>query len=124
MPTADVDDLLGNLAKAKRDEEVAKKFRLKCEDDLLALVADKPDKGRVKLGDQIKATIEFKLGYKADVDGIRSLSGPIPVKLVPQSWEFDAKAYEALRESDPKLFEAVSKFVETKPAKPSFELKL
>jgi hypothetical protein len=123
-----IDDLLGDLARAKRAEEEAKKARLAAEEAILSGLAERPDKGRVKLGDMIKATIEFKLGYKADVDAIRQLAcDGLPVTWhEPGSgfWVFDDKAYEALRESNPALFEKVAKHVTTKPAKPSFELKL
>lgn len=120
-----VDDLLGDLAEAKRAEEAAKKKRLACEEQLLTLIADKPEKGRAKLGDAIRCTVEFKLSYKADVEAIRQINAEdLPVKRVEASYEFDEKAYEALRTSNPTLFARVREWVTTKPSKPSFELKL
>lgn len=123
-PHVDMDAMLSDLAQAKRDEELAKLKRIQAEERILSWINNKPDKGRVKIGDAIKGSVEFKLIYSADVDGIRTIDEEgLPVTFV-SAWEFDAKAYEALRDKRPALFAKVAKFVTTKPAKPSFELKL
>lgn len=125
--TVAMEDLFAALVQAKQREQEAKVHRLACEARILETIADKPEKGRVKLkGGPVTASVEFKLNYSADVDSIRGgMTGDeLPIRLVPASYEFDEKAYESLRTKNPALFAQVSKFVTTKPAKPSIELKL
>lgn len=125
MDSPSLEDLFAALVEAKQAEKKANEHRIACEERILATIATKPDKGNVKLeGGPVKANVKFDLSYKADVDAIRNLAGTLPVKLVPESWELDVKAYEALRTADPKQFEIVSKHVEVKPKKPSIDLKL
>lgn len=126
MADPTVEDLVNNLVRAKQAKKEADAAVLACENAILAKIAEKPEKGRVKLdGGLVKTTVEFKINYSADVDAILALShGSVPLKRVPEHFAFDEKAYEALRTSNPDLFAKVAQHVTTKPAKPSFELKL
>lgn len=129
MSEPTLEDLFADLVRAKTAEKKANAERIACEERILARIAEKPERGRVKLeGGPVAATVEFKLNYSVDVEDMRGdeeiADDDLPLKLVPAKYEFDAKAYEELRTRRPALFAKVAKYVETKPAKPAFELKL
>ena len=109
-------------------EAACKVERIAVEEQIIALVEDAPEKGnRTLRGDSWRATVKFGISYKVDVDAIRKLDGEaadhLPLKLIPQSWKLDEKAYEALRETRPDLFAKVAACVTSKPKKVSVELK-
>lgn len=119
-------EAINALILAKKAEAEANAARIACEQRLIALIEKPPEVGRSKLSDGVvKATVEFKLNYGANVDAIRAIdSDNLPLKRRPESYELDVRAYEELRERDPVLFAKVAQHVTTKPAKPSVELKL
>lgn len=127
MSEPTLEDLFADLVRAKADESAAKERRLAVEAAILARIAVKPDQGRVKLqGGPVKCTVEFKLGYSANVEQILGIETEkaLPVKRIEARYEFDERAYESLRQTDPELFAQVAAFVTTKPKKPAIELKL
>ncbi len=124
--TAKLDELFADLIRKKKAEKDANLARIAAEGALIACLVDTPERGTERLeGTHVRAGITFSLNYKADVEAIRKLGGmDLPLKHVPESYELDKKAYEALREKDPVAFSKVAAFVTTTPAKPSVELKV
>lgn len=130
VSTATLDELLNDLIRKKKAEREANLARIAAEQALLACLDERPERGSAKLeGTHVRATAKFGLNYKADVAGMRNVEWPdtdvgLPLEKIPESYEFDARAYEALRVSHPKLAAKLAAFVTTTPAKPSVELKL
>lgn len=121
-----LDELFADLIRKKAAERSAKDARVAAEEALIAQLAERPERGTAKLeGTMVRAAVKFGLNYKANVDMIMSLDSEfLPLKRVEACYEFDATAYEALREGDPETFRKVAAFVTTTPVKPSVELKL
>ncbi len=122
----DLTELAGKLYDAKRREDAAKKDRIEIENEIANQVSTPENGSRtVDAGDGIKITVKRAIGYKADVDAIRSLDVPnAPLTHVPAAWAFDPKAYEKLEKDDPATFQKLVAFVETTPRKPSVTIKL
>ena len=125
-----MEETLNILAKrlfdARRVEEDAKKLRIAAE-EAVALYVETGDRGSktVDAGDGIKVTIKRGLNYKADIAAIRAIDVPdLPLKFKPATYELAETAYEALRETNPALFNAIAQHVTTTPKKVSVELKL
>ncbi len=122
-----LESLAIELFHAKKAEDAAKKRRIQAEEAIAALVQTGENASKTVEAGDLKVVVKRKLNYKADVDQIRKLSIPallMPVKTIPETVEFDEKAYEQLRENHPETFKAIAQFVETKPAKVSVTLKL
>lgn len=127
MATVSLESLAVALYRAKKAEELAKAKRIAAEEAIAALVETGENASKTVDAGDLKVVVKRKLNYKADVDSIRKMSIPailMPIKTVPETVEFDEKAYEQLRENHPETFMALSKFVETKPGKVSVTLKL
>lgn len=122
-----LDELMHELRLAKCVEADAKAHRVFVEEQIVDRVENAPASGsRTLKGSMGRATVKFGVRYSADVDAIRCADidpDLIPVKRVPESWAFDAKAYEALRESNPSAWRQIAKHVTTKPSKPGVTLK-
>ena len=117
------------LIEAKKIENKAKADRIAAEELIAALVdSDINGSKTVDAGDGIKVTVKRAMGYKADVEGLRSLEGLVPLKAtppVPAGYAFDQKAYEVVMSSDDDaLKNKLSEFVEAKPKKTSVTVKL
>jgi len=122
-----IEQLAIALFRAKKAEEQAKAARIEAEEAIAELVETGDNSSKTVEAGDLKVVVKRKLNYKADVDQIRKLSIPallMPVKTIPETVEFDEKAYEQLRENHPETFKAIAQFVETKPAKVSVTLKL
>lgn len=118
--------LLELLQDARAAESEARDARIALEEEIVSRIADAPESGSatIKAGGY-RATVKFALRYQADVDAIRSLDlDVLPLKFRPPAYEFDARAYEAMRESHPEAFRAVAAHVSTKQAKPAVTLKV
>ena len=124
--------LAKELLEAKRAEDKAKAERIECEEAIAALIeTDCNGSKTTDCGDGLKVTVKRGIIYKANVEAIRSelsaLEIPLPLTFVPPSpasYDFDEKAYEALRDSNPDLFKKVAVYVETKPRKVAVTLAL
>lgn len=121
-----IDDAFAALVRAKKAEADAKAARIAAEEYVITFLSVRPERGTAKIdGTHVKGVVKFGLNYKADVYGILAIEAEgLPLKKIDPYYELDEKAYEALRSSNPGLFQQVAAFVETKPAKPSIELKL
>lgn len=111
-----IENLASNLVHARQAEAEAKAARIECEEAILAQY-ELPEAGSqtVKTGNGLKLTLKTSLGYKVDAGAV------FPPALIKKTvkQELNAKAYEALRESDPMEFSRLSKMVTTTPRKPS-----
>ena len=125
MGTLTINELAGRLFDAKREEEEAKQARIYVEEQIAALV-ETPESGSktVDAGNGLKLTVKRSLNYKADMDGIITLDGMVANLPIKTKREFDAKAYEEIREKSPKDFALLAKHVSVTPAKTSVTLKL
>lgn len=124
-----IDTLVKKLYDAKRSEDAAKAERVQIEEAIAAQVETAPNGSKtVQCDCGLKVTVKRALSYKADVDAIRSLDLPddkLPVKLVPASYEFDDKLYEALHNlGDPLVMQKLNGLVTVTPRKVSVTLKL
>lgn len=121
-----LNELAIELYQAKRSEDEAKKKRIEIE-ELIAAQVETKDRGQatVDAGEGMKITVKRDLSYDADCALISAILGPdAPVKTVPAKLEFDATAYERLRTNAPDLYDSITKYVTTKPKKPSVTIKL
>jgi len=124
-----LNELAKGLYQAKLAEKAAKASRIAIEEEIAGQVIIDGDKGSktVDADGGLKLTVTKKVNYKADVAAIRELDLPedvMPVKHVPASWSFDAKAYENIRENHPDAAARLADCVTATPAKVSVTLKL
>lgn len=125
-----LNELAIGLYRAKRDESDAKKLRVAAELAIAALVTIEGVSGSktVDAGEGLKVTVKQGVNYKADVDAIRALDlgddADLPVKCVPSSYVFDAKAYEVLRTDKPGVAAILAEHVVVTPSKPAVTIKL
>ena len=118
------------LFDAKKAEGKAKEIRIKAELAIADLVKIEGVSGSrtVDAGEGLKVTVKQGINYKADVDAIRAMTdipeGRLPVKLVPSSYAFDKKAYEALLKASPALAVKLAECVTTTASKPSVTIKM
>lgn len=120
-----LDFLAGELFRAKKAEDEAKKKRISIEEEIARYIST-PERGSktVKAGD-IKITVKRDLTYKcSDVNAALMECGDYCFKRIPEKMEFDSAAYEKLREESPREFAKISQYVEVKPKKVSVSLKL
>jgi hypothetical protein len=124
-----LEELARMLYAAKKNEEAAKADRIAIEEQILSLVdvADNSSK-TVKAGD-LKITLKRELSYSVEEtalfsSGIASHTLEVVFDRIPETFKFNPRSYESLREADPAAFAEVSKYVATKPKKPSVTLKL
>ena len=127
------EEKLAELAKelylAKKAEDEAKKHRIGIEEEILALVEVGENASKtVKAGD-LKLTVKKELGYTVEEtalfsSGIASHTLEVVFDRIPETFKFNPRSYESLREADPAAFAEVSKYVATKPKKPSVTLKI
>ncbi len=111
-----IDNLASNLVRARAAEAKAKETRIQCEETILAQYELAEAGTRtVKTGNGLKLTMKTSLGYKVE----KGVTLPDCVAKTTTKIELDAKAYEALRESDPMEFSRIAKMVTTTPKKPS-----
>jgi len=118
--------LARDLYAAKNDEATAKARRIAIEVEIADQVVT-PENGSktVDAGEGLKINVKRSLVYDGDVQSLMmELGADAPVELIPEELAFDAKAYEALRVSNPDMFATASKFVTTKPRKVAVLLKL
>ncbi len=120
-----LDELAGYLYDARKREDAAKQERIEIEEKIASIV-ETPDNGSktVDAGNGLKVTVKRSLNYKADMDGIITLDGIVSSLPIKTKREFDAKAYEEIREKSPKDFAQLAKFVMVSQAKTSVTLKL
>jgi len=126
-----LEELATELYDAQQTEKKAKNTRIVCEVEIAKLI-ETGDNGSktVPAGERLKVVVKRAMSYKADVDAIRALDIPeevMPIKMtdpVPAGYLFDQKAYEALREDHPDVFNVVAAAVEAVPRKVSVTLKL
>ena len=111
-----IENLASNLVHARQAEAEAKAIRIECEEAILAQY-ELAEAGTqtVKTGNGLKLTLKTALGYKID----KGAELPDSVTKTVTKTELDAKAYEALRVSDPMEFSRIAKMVTTTPRKPS-----
>ena len=126
--TGDLKALTGQLFEAKQRENKAKEERVAAEEAIAALV-DTPERGSrtVDVGNGVKVVVKRGVIYNADVGAIRQLDIPeevMPLKMVPPSFAFEPREYEAVLESHPDIGRMLSGCVTTKPQKVSVTLKL
>jgi hypothetical protein len=130
MIMATLVELAGALYDAKKGENEFKAVRISLEEQIAELVETKENGSKtVDAGEGLKVTVKRALGYKADMDGLiaaaRAMDTDVaPIKVVPESLEFDEKVYENLREENPGLFSEFAKHVTVTPKKVSVTLKL
>lgn len=124
-----LEELARMLYAAKKNEDAAKADRIAIEEQILSLVdvADNSSK-TVKAGD-LKITLKRELSYSVEEtalfsSGIASHTLEVVFDRIPETFKFNPRSYESLREADPAAFAEVSKYVATKPKKPSVTLKL
>ena len=115
------------FVESKKLENKAKADRIAAE-ELIAMLVDSDINGSatVQAGD-MRVTVKRGMGYKADVEGLRTLDCDVPLKEtppIPAGYEFDQKRYEILCESDELLANRLAEFVEAKPKKTSVTVKL
>jgi hypothetical protein len=116
------------LIEAKKLENKAKADRIAAE-ELIANLVDTPANGSATVdgGDGAKVTVKRAMGYKVDVDALRSLDCEVPLKMtdpVPAGYAFDQKAYEAMIKDDHMLASQLSEFIVATPRKVSVTVKL
>ncbi len=111
-----IDNLASDLVRARAAEAKAKETRIKCEETILAQYKLAESGTRtVKTDNGLKLTMKTSLSYKVD----KGATLPDCVTKTTTKIELDAKAYEALRESDPMEFSRIASMVTVKPKKPS-----
>lgn len=117
-----IDELAIELFNARAAEANAKERRIQIEEAILAQTQT-AEKGTTTLvtGSVLKISIKTDLSYKANVAAIELIDSDL-VK-VTEKKELDSKAYEALRDDNPDLFNRISEHVTTEPRKPSVTLK-
>lgn len=122
-------ELARMLYAAKKNEEAAKADRIAIEEQILGLIEVGENASKtVKAGD-LKLTVKKELGYTVEEtalfsSGIASHTLEVIFDRIPETFKFNPRSYESLREADPAAFAEVSKYVATKPKKPSVTLKI
>ena len=116
-----IDDLAVTLANARKTEQDAREARIAAEEAIIAQVQlGESERKTLKTDNGLKLTVQTGLNYKLD-SGYLEMMDCVPVKRT-EKVEIDVKAYEGLRESDPRAFAAASQYVTTKPKKTSVTL--
>ena len=111
-----IDDLAVTLANARKAEQDAREARIAAEEAIIAQVQlGESERKTLKTDNGLKLTVQTGLNYKLD-SGYLEMMDCVPVKRT-EKVEIDVKAYEGLRESDPRAFAAASQYVTTKPKK-------
>lgn len=123
-----LDTLIVELRQARTAENKAKAVRVAIEEQIVAFVENPPESGSTTLkGEAGRVSVKFGVRHKADVDRIRALDDVdaelLPLKFVPATYAFDAKAYERLRAERPDVFRRVAKHVTITKSKPGVTLK-
>jgi len=111
-----IESLASNLVHARAAEAEAKAVRIECEEAILGQYElSEAGTQTVKTDNGLKLTLKTSIGYKVD----KGATLPDCVSKTTTKVELDAKAYEALRVSDPMEFSRVAAMVTTTPRKPS-----
>ena len=111
-----IENLASNLVHARAAEAEAKAIGIECEEAILAQYElAEAGSQTVKTDNGLKLTLKTSLGYKVD----KKDEMPGHLLKMTTKIELNAKAYEALRESDPMEFSRIAKMVTTTPRKPS-----
>ena len=122
-------ELARMLYAAKKNEEAAKADRIAIEEQILGLIEVGENASKtVKAGD-LKLTVKKELGYTVEEtalfsSGIASHTLEVIFDRIPETFKFNPRSYEALREANPAAYSEISKYVATKPKKPSVTLKI
>lgn len=124
MQRATLNELKTAWVQAKQREQEAQTERRAIEDAMLALM-DHKDEGTVTDKDTgISAT--FKLTRTVDTPALQAAWVHLPEHAQQAfKWkaDIDTKAYRGLSDFDQDSFKAISKFITTKPAKPTITVK-
>lgn len=125
-------ELVSQFKQVKKEEEEARNRRTQLEQeiqDAMADYAELPESGQRSVTVEEtgeKVMVEKKVNYRIkDKDSIRTACHEQNFEHVPfkQKVELDTKGYEWIRGNMPELFREISKYVETKPAKPRVVVK-
>ena len=117
-------ELVKELYTAKQNEEVAKKARIAVEERIAALIETAENGSRTVDTGVMKVTVKRANSYKIDDERLFADAFPTLVKLVPEKYEIDVKAYEAEREKDSPLYREACQHVAVTPKKVSVSLKV
>jgi len=122
-----IDQLANNLAAAKTAEELARKARLKIEEDLIATLGVKMDGSSTFRGHFFAVTTTGKLTRSVDAVKVWVVKDEIEQELFESLFKFspslNTKLYKDLKTTNLQAFKSVSQAVTTRPAKPSVSIK-
>lgn len=119
-----ITELTAALKAAKAAEDNAKALRLEIEGKIVALYA-KPATGEGTHNDE-EFSITWKLNRTVDSEKLSASYESLPVNAQRAfRWkaEVELKNLRALAELDPVSYSAAAKYITSKPAKPSIDLK-
>lgn len=123
-PLQSIDTLSYHLANAKLREEEARQHRIALETAILELIPEKEEGSSSETGDHYKATATF--GMTRKITNVTELSLAIDPelfnKLVRVKHEINTKTLKSLQDLDPQKYLTVSRYLESRPRKPSVKV--
>ena len=125
MDNIDLNVLKSMWLKYKHDEEEAKALRLEIETAILTEFPTDKTEGSVTNGDY-GITVTYKLTRTVDSEGVQNAWEDLSAnaqKAFKVKFDIDLKQYRAVQDLDHTAFSELSKFVTSKPAKPSISIK-
>jgi predicted DNA-binding protein (UPF0251 family) len=121
-----VEKLAQRLLDAKAAEAKAASDRASIEQQIIERLGNKPE-GAVthQLISGLKITITGKMSYKADMDMLMQLAGPLPPNMRPIKMEpkLDETGAKYLRNNEPEIWAQLAPAITVKPVKTSVEIK-
>jgi hypothetical protein len=125
MDNIDLNVLKSMWLKYKSDEETAKALRLEIETAILSDFPTDKTEGSITNAD-FGITVIYKLTRTVDSEAVQNAWNDLSAnaqKAFKVKFEVDLKQYRAVQDLDHSAFAEVSKFVTSKPAKPSIAIK-
>lgn len=125
MDNIDLNVLKSMWLKYKRDEETAKAMRLEIEEGILSAFPTDKTEGSITNAD-FGITVAYKLTRTVDSEGVQNAWNDLSAnaqKAFKVKFDIDLKQYRAVQDLDHTAFAELSKFVTSKPAKPSITIK-
>lgn len=119
-----LDELAYRLEVAKEAENEAREARLEIEQELLSLIDLKEEGTSTAAGEFFKVSATTSFTRKiTDLVGLHTVVGDaIFSDLVIQKHELSLKTLRGLQQFEPSLALEASRFIETKPSKPSLKV--
>ena len=125
MDNIDLNALKGMWLHHKRNEETAKAMRLEVEEAILSDFPKDKTEGSITNAD-FGITVSYKLTRTVDSEGVQNAWNDLSVnaqKAFKVKFDIDLKKYRAIQDLDHTAYAELSKFVTSKPAKPSIAIK-